>query len=133
MFVDGASRGNPGPSGIGIVIQDHAGNKLKEYSAFLGRNLTNNQAEYVAVLKALELAKTLGDKVILIYSDSELIVKQLKGIYRVQNELLGKMYKKIKDLEKFFAKIDYLHIRREKNQEADRLANQAIDQALFSE
>ncbi len=130
IFIDGASRGNPGPAGIGILITSEDNKVLKEYKEFLGENYTNNEAEYFALLKALELVKPLGTEMIFIFSDSELLVQQVKGKYQVRKEHLQKLFTKVKKLEKIFKKVTYQHIAREENELADKLANAAIDEAL---
>lgn len=124
--IDGASRGNPGDAGIGVLIQNDEGKTLEEISEFIGENKTNNQAEYSALIRALETCKNLGEKV-RILSDSELLVKQMNGEYSVNNRVLKRKFRKAKDLEKNFQKVIYEHIPREKNPIADSLANKAID------
>jgi len=127
VYIDGASRGNPGLAGIGIVIvQPKLHKKIMQYREFIGI-ATNNQAEYKALIKALELLKALGISRAKIFSDSQLLVKQLRGEYRVRNPELKKLFDEVKKREKFFESIEYKHIPREKNYHADRLANEAID------
>ena len=129
IYTDGGSRGNPGPSGIGVVIKDSQGNILKRISKFLGRR-TNNYDEYEAVVEALGGAKTLLDKggEIEVRMDSELVQRQLSGKYQIKEESLFPSFIKIHNLEvKYFPKIKYVHVRREDNKEADFLANQAMD------
>jgi ribonuclease HI len=130
IFIDGASRGNPGSAGIGILIISEDNKVLKEYKEFLGGNYTNNEAEYLALLKALELVKALGNETVFVFSDSELLVQQVKGKYQVRKEHLQKLFTKVKTLEKAFKTITYQHIAREENELADKLANAAIDEAL---
>ncbi len=130
VFIDGASRGNPGPAGIGIVIRDKRGKSLKEYKEYLGASYTNNQAEYWALVKALELIKKIGRGIVHVFSDSELLVRQMNGVYKVRKRHLQELYQKIRVLEDSFQRVIYTHIRREQNGEADKLANQAIDAAL---
>lgn len=124
LFTDGASKGNPGPSGAGFLIQKE-GQTIYENSIYLGIQ-TNNQAEYRALLEGLSYAKDQGMMSLLVCMDSELIVKQIKGQYRVKNEKLKPLYENVKSLMIFFDKIDFLHIRRKLNTEADRLANEAL-------
>ncbi|HNY97729.1 MAG TPA: ribonuclease HI family protein [Candidatus Pacearchaeota archaeon] len=130
IHTDGGARGNPGPAAIGVVI--NVGEKIiKEYGRAIGK-ATNNVAEYSAVISALEvLAKNLGEKAklaeVLIKADSELIVKQLKGEYRVKDPDLQKLYIKVYNLRQKFGKIDYTHIPREQNKRADQLVNEALD------
>lgn len=128
MYSDGGARGNPGPSGIGVVLKNVVGEVVAEVSQFIG-NGTNNQAEYRAVLAGLEKAKELGVDELDLYLDSELVVKQLRGEYRVKNADLATLFVKAHNLSLSFKKITYTHIRRELNAEADRLANEAMDKA----
>jgi len=125
---DGASRGNPGPAAAGITIKDETGTLLRAVPRFLGR-LTCNQAEYQALIIALEEAKRLGAPEVRILADSELLVKQLKGEYRVKNSGLTPLFatamKQLAGFERWNAR----HIPREQNSEADKLANEALDKA----
>ena len=125
--IDGASRGNPGPSGIGVVITK---NELiiAEYNEFIGKK-TNNQAEYAALKKALQIASTF-DNEITVLSDSKLVVSQRNNRYRVRNKQLKVVFREISNLEKQFRAVIYRYIPRAKNQYADFLANRAIDDAL---
>jgi ribonuclease HI len=122
--IDGASRGNPGLSAIGIIIKQNE-KILIEHSEFLGVR-TNNQAEYEALRRALEICNTL-DKEITIFSDSDLLVNQRNTKYKIRNQNLKMISREISNLEKNFEKIQYRHIPREKNNKADRLANIALD------
>ena len=126
IYVDGASRGNPGEAGIGLVIVTRDGKVLKEAGRYLGKT-TNNVAEYQALISALKEAKLLGIEAIKIFADSELMVKQIKGEYKVKSAGLLPLYQEAKALLMKFSRYDIIHINREKNTEADRLANQAID------
>ena len=125
-YCDGGSRGNPGPAGFGVYIQDSAGSVLAELSQYLGAR-TNNVAEYSALLAALEFAIAHGHKSLRIISDSELMVKQMKGQYRVNSPELRPLYeearRRIPQLDHF----QIQHVLREKNRHADRLANLAMD------
>jgi ribonuclease HI len=125
-YCDGGSRGNPGPAGFGVYIQDSAGSVLAELSQYLGAR-TNNFAEYSALLAALEFAIAHGHKSLRIISDSELMVKQMKGQYRVNSPELRPLYeearRRIPQLDHF----QIQHVLREKNRHADRLANLAMD------
>jgi ribonuclease HI len=125
--IDGASRGNPGPSGIGVVVIK---NKLTiaEYNEFIGEK-TNNQAEYAALKKALQIA-SIFDNEITVLSDSKLVVSQRNNRYRVRNKQLKITFREISNLEKQFRAVIYKYIPRAKNQYADFLANRAIDGAL---
>lgn len=126
--IDGASRGNPGYSGIGIVIK--RGEKtIKEYKEFIGKK-TNNQAEYAALKKALELASFLDDDEITILSDSELVVNQRKKHSKVRNKELKRLFSEITSLERFFRTVIYKHIPRISNGYADSLANLAIQERI---
>ena len=126
IYCDGGSRGNPGPAGLGVVIYDGKKNKLFEISEFLGV-ATNNQAEYKGVLQAIKKAKELKAKELTFYLDSELIVKQMNGQYRVKNKDLLPIYMEIKKHILEFQKVEFNHVRREYNKEADALANIAMD------
>ena len=125
-FVDGASRGNPGPSAVGIVIQDDAQNTLREIKEYIGEN-TNNVAEYQAVIRAVKELKKLNITNAIINIDSELIVNQLNGNYRVKNQVLFDLMKTVRELIKDFSIINFNQIAREKNKAADKLANVAIN------
>ena len=129
IYTDGASRGNPGPAGIGVVICNQSGEIVKEYKEFIG-SATNNIAEYRALIKALELAGGFSINEIDCFSDSELMVRQLNGEYRVKNEKLGKLFLLVREKEKWFGKVSYFHVPREKDliKRADKLANRAIDE-----
>jgi ribonuclease HI len=124
--VDGGSRGNPGPAGYGVVIQDETGRPLDKLSGYLGRQ-TNNYAEYSGLLAALDYALEHGPRALKVISDSELLVKQINGQYKVSSPALRELYeqarRKIHQLERF----EIRHVLREKNREADRLANLAMD------
>lgn len=129
IYSDGGARGNPGPGGIGAVIYDEEGNKLAEVSEYLGE-CTNNQAEYRAILAAIQKAKEFKTKELDCYLDSELVVKQLKGEYKVKNAELAPLFVKVYNETLDFQKVNFHHVRREKNKEADKLANQAMDRGL---
>lgn len=128
-YCDGGSRGNPGPAGFGVYIEDEAGSVLAEESEFLGKR-TNNFAEYSALLAAIEFAISHGHSRLRVIADSELMVKQMKGQYRVNSPELRPLYEKarrrILELEKF----EIRHVLREKNRHADRLANLAMDRGM---
>ncbi|MHA1606240.1 MAG: ribonuclease HI family protein [Candidatus Freyarchaeota archaeon] len=132
VFVDGASRGNPGPAGIGVVIVSMDGRRLVEHGEYVGV-ATNNQAEYLSLIKALELCHRLGVREVKVFSDSELLVKQLAGQYAVKNRKLKELYGRVKELEPLFRRVVYRHVPREENSRADALANQAINRALKGE
>ena len=126
IFTDGASRGNPGPAAIGVVIQDEKGNVICTISLCLGK-ATNNQAEYRAIIAGLEKAREMGATDVEVRSDSELMVRQLSGEYKVKNALLTPLYLKTQELSRGFSSFKVNYIPREKNSEADKLANQALD------
>ena len=127
IHTDGGARGNPGPSGIGAVL-DFGGEQilLKEY---IGEG-TNNQAEYKAVIMALEKAKEIGAEEIAVFLDSELVQQQLSGKYKVKNPGLGTLFIKCWNLAQNFKKIKYIHIYRNENKVADKLVNEALDEYL---
>lgn len=126
IHVDGASRGNPGQAGCGIFIQDKEGRVVKKVRKKLGI-ATNNVAEYTALVTALEEAASLGASTVKIFADSELMVKQIKGQYRVKNEGLKPLYAKATTLIGDFERFSITHVLRAKNKDADKLANEAID------
>jgi ribonuclease HI len=131
VYIDGASRGNPGPSGIGIVVLNEEGKVLQEYHEFLGPRYTNNQAEYVALIRALEICSMLFPKgIIHVFSDSELLINQLTGRYKVRSQNLKELFRSVKQKEKSFSRVYYHRVSREFNRRADELANKAIDEAL---
>ncbi len=132
LYIDGASRGNPGQAGAGISIRDPRGERVVEVSRYLGHR-TNNEAEYEALLMGLKEAKQIGANILRIYTDSELIEKQVKGIYRVKEIRLKRLYQKVLKLMGEFSRVEIEAIPREENKEADLLANRAIERRLFSE
>jgi ribonuclease HI len=126
VHTDGGARGNPGPAAFAYVIETSDGEVI-EHAQCLGR-MTNNQAEYLGLVHALEHCLRLGkDHSVSAYSDSELMVKQIKGEYRVKNEELREYYTKAKDLSRHFARFTITHVRRNENSHADRLYNEALD------
>jgi ribonuclease HI len=128
-FTDGGARGNPGPSGYGVVIKDESGRKVAALSEYLGHQ-TNNFAEYQGLIAALEYALKHGPHALKVISDSELLVRQIKGIYKVKNPTLQDLHARAKEL---IAQLDWFsigHALREHNQEADRLANEAMDRGM---
>lgn len=130
VYTDGGARGNPGPAALGVVIVDAAtGKVLKEHGRYLGHT-TNNQAEWRAVIDALELAKDLGATEVELRADSELVVKQLNREYRVKNKDLQPHFVRVWNLSLGFKKITFRHIPRAKNAAADRQVNLAIDRHL---
>jgi ribonuclease HI len=126
---DGGARGNPGPAGYGVVIQDEVGKKVAALSQYLGHQ-TNNFAEYQGLIAALEYAVEHGPKALKLISDSELLVRQIKGIYKVKNATLQELHGRAKEL---IAQLEWFsidHALREHNREADDLANQAMDKGM---
>jgi ribonuclease HI len=133
IFVDGGSRGNPGPSAVGFLFCNEKGQLFKEHSEYLGEDITNNEAEYRGIILALKKFKALfGNKLaknteIELRSDSELLINQLNGEYKILDEKIQPLFLEIWNLKLDFKKIKFKLISREKNQEADRLVNQALD------
>jgi len=133
IYTDGGSRGNPGPAAIGVVFCNEKNQIIKKYSEFLGENLTNNEAEYQAVIFALKKFKALfGKKLaknseIELRSDSELLIKQLNGEYKILEPKIQLLFLEVWNLRLDFKKIKFKLISREKNKEADRLVNEVLD------
>src|SRR5437588_9654677 len=126
---DGGARGNPGPAGYGVVVQDESGRKVAALSEYLGHQ-TNNFAEYQGLIAALEYALQHGPKALKLISDSELLVRQIKGIYKVKNPTLQDLHGRAKEL---IAQLDWFsigHALREHNRDADRLANEALEKGM---
>ncbi len=132
LHIDGASRGNPGRAGAGIWMTDGSGKKLLEVSRYLGHK-TNNEAEYWALLLGVREAKRLGGKSIHILTDSELIARQVKGLYRVRDVNLKGLHRIVTQNLKEFSSVEITSISRDENREADRLANQAIERTIAKE
>ena len=126
LHVDGACKGNPGHAGIGVRLESDGG-VLREVSDYIGRT-TNNAAEYHALIRGLQLAVEVGAKHVRVLSDSELMVKQLNGGYRVRTASLVPLYDQARDLAGQFSRFEIRHVPRSENFEADRLANQGIEQ-----
>ena len=124
--VDGGARGNPGPAGYGAVIRDPHGKKIAELSEYLGHH-TNNYAEYQGLLGVLRYAVEHNIAALHVVSDSELMVRQMKGIYKVKNPELRKLHEQAQQLARQLEHFEIRHALREHNQTADRLANQAMD------
>ena len=132
IYTDGASKGNPGRAGAGVWITNTDGKKISETSRYLGHK-TNNEAEYWALLLGLREAKRLGGKSIRIFTDSELIERQVKGLYRVKGVNLRGLHKRVIENLRGFSSFEIESISREMNEEADRLANQAIQRRITKE
>lgn len=128
LNTDGGARGNPGPGAIGVLIRNEK-EILSKYSAFIGRRVTNNIAEYEALIKGLELAQNFNHKELTCYLDSELVIKQLLGEYKVKSPHLIKLFLKVQKLQENFDKIIYKHVRRwDKFQQiADELLNEELN------
>ncbi|MGE5294660.1 MAG: phosphoribosylglycinamide formyltransferase [Solirubrobacterales bacterium] len=123
---DGGSRGNPGPAAAGFVLEDDAGRPLMGRAFFLGET-TNNVAEYTALIKALEAARHIGATEFTVYTDSELMVRQLKGVYKVKSDLIRPLFERVNELRGQFESCLVVHVTRDKNVDADRLVNKAMD------
>lgn len=128
LYTDGGARHNPGPAGIGFVIYDENKKLLKKQGKYIGE-ATNNQAEYQALIAGLEQAKKMKADEVDCYLDSELLVKQLNHEYKIKDHGLGPLFIKVWNLSQSFKKIKFHHVPREKNKEADKLVNEALDQA----
>jgi ribonuclease HI len=134
IYIDGGSRGNPGPAAAGFLFCNQKGEVLKKFSEYLGENLTNNEAEYLALILALQKFKQIfGKKLaksseIEIRSDSELLIKQLKGEYKILDSKIQPLFLKAWNLKLDFKKVNFKLISREKNKEADNLVNETLDQ-----
>ncbi len=127
LHADGGARGNPGPAGAGAVLSTPGGRVLARLHRYLGRT-TNNVAEYQALLMGLDQALALGARRLEVRLDSELVVKQLQGAYRVKSPHLKPLYHQVRERLRRFEHVHIIHVRRQDNQEADRLANLAMDQ-----
>ncbi|MDD5339144.1 MAG: ribonuclease HI family protein [Dehalococcoidales bacterium] len=130
IYTDGAARGNPGPGAIGVVIKDEAGTIAAKISQRLGVT-TNNQAEYQAIIAGLEKAVGLGAKSAEVKSDSELVVNQINGRYKIKNTGLRPLYQKVVQLTGQLESFSISYIPREQNKAADDLANQALDKRII--
>src|SRR5512135_3620069 len=127
--IDGGARGNPGPAGYGVLLEDRAGRKLAELSHYLGPR-TNNVAEYSGLIAALEYVAAHPPKAVKVLSDSELLVKQMRGEYKVKSPELRPLYEKARALSHRLDWFAIEHVARRENREADRLANRAMDQGM---
>lgn len=126
---DGGARGNPGPAGIGVTIKDEQGKIIKALKKYIGE-VTNNVAEYKALIMALEGARELGAKKLHINMDSELVVRQMQGKYKIKEPTLKLLAGEVFKLLHNFDSADFHHVRRELNKEADKLVNEAIDEQI---
>lgn len=128
LRVDGGSRGNPGPAGYGVAVEDESGLPLTSLRAAVGRQ-TNNYAEYCGLLAGLRYAREQGARRVRVFADSELLVRQMQGRYKVKSPNLLPLYTEARQLASAFPDFAIAHVRREQNREADRLANLAMDEA----
>ena len=128
LYTDGAARGNPGPAGIGVVAL-RSGKELFTISRYVG-HATNNVAEYLAVITGLETAADLQAREITVFMDSELVQRQLSGVYKVRAPGLKELYLRASAAARSFERCTFVHVPRERNAAADRLANEALDKAL---
>ncbi len=126
---DGAARGNPGPAGIGVQITGHDGEVLAEIARGIGET-TNNVAEYTAAIEGLQRARELGATHVLLRSDSRLLVEQLEGRFKVKHPNLKPLHATVREIASGFARVRYQHVPRERNKQADRLANVGVDEWL---
>ena len=127
IHIDGASRGNPGEAGFGVYVSRPDGTEVAGLYGYLGR-ATNNVAEYQALLHALRYALAQGVRRVRVYSDSELVVRQMDGTYRVKHPDMIPLHREARALFRKFEEAQLAHVRREQNREADRLANRALDE-----
>ena len=127
--VDGGARGNPGPAGYGVVIENQQGTRIAEFSRYLGRR-TNNFAEYSGLIAALSYVLEHKHAALRVLSDSELMVRQMNGVYKVRSPELRPLYEEAKRLSQQLQWFRIEHVRRDKNAEADRLANEAMDRGV---
>ncbi len=130
IYTDGGARGNPGPAAIGFVIYDEGLKLIKKYGHYLGVT-TNNQAEYKALVAALEAAIKLGALKVVCHLDSELVVRQLQGKYKIRESHLKPLAEEVLKLTGRFNQVEFKHVRREKNKLADQLVNEALDNGGF--
>jgi len=129
VFTDGAARGNPGHAGMGVVVLDETGSVVAEWNGYLGQ-CTNNVAEYTALLSAVEKVAGMEPAEVRFHLDSELVVKQLNGLYRVKDEKMKQLFARVQTALRRIPLYRFTHVVREKNARADRLANEAIDAEL---
>jgi ribonuclease HI len=129
IHTDGGARGNPGPAGIGVVIENEKGEVLEEHAKFLGIK-TNNQAEYEAAILGLERAKHLEADSVQVLADSELLVKQANREYKVKHENIKPLFGRLHALMLQIGHVSFKHVRREQNTHADALSNQAMDEGM---
>ena len=129
IHIDGAARGNPGPAGAGVSISDPRGKRVKELAVYLGET-TNNVAETSALILGLQEALRAGSRTVNVFTDSELLARQVNGVYRVKDRQLQTLHVVIRHLVEMFDRFEIQHLPREQNREADRLANRAVTEGL---
>ncbi|MBY0110898.1 ribonuclease HI family protein [Patescibacteria group bacterium] len=132
VYADGGARGNPGPAGAGAIVRNETGDTVLTVSEFLGHT-TNNVAEYTAVLRALQGIRDIAGSEsaeVLVNMDSELVVKQMKGEYKIKHPNLKPLAEEVKKLLPHYAHVSFTHVRREQNKDADALANAAMDRGV---
>ena len=129
IYSDGASRGNPGEAAAAALIYDQDDNLLEEHSSYLGKT-TNNIAEYRALLLGLRRARELGAREVEVFADSQLIIRQMRGEYRVKHQALKPLFLQARELAAAFARVEFNFIPRAKNKRADALANQVLNQNI---
>ena len=127
LYTDGAARGNPGPAGLGVVIEDDQGMRLRGLCRYIGK-ATNNVAEYLAIIEGLQAVVEWEPDALEVYLDSKLVVEQLSGNYKVKNAALAPLHRQATELIGRFPNVKLTHVPREKNKGADALANKAIDE-----
>jgi len=126
LYSDGGARGNPGPAGIGVVIKNEDNETVESFGKYLGEQ-TNNFAEYTALIEGLKKAAELGADEVVCYMDSELVTKQMRGEYKVKEPNLQKLFVQAYNASQKFKKVEFNHVYRADNKEADKLVNEAID------
>lgn len=131
IFTDGGARGNPGPAAIGVVVNGADGKNISKIKKYIGEK-TNNEAEYEAVIAALGEAVRLGAKKVEFKLDSELVVRQLNSIYKIKQPHIQKLVLTVRNKEQSLGRVTYSYIPREKNKAADKLVNEALDEAVGS-
>jgi ribonuclease HI len=130
LYIDGGARGNPGPGAIGVVLENEDGEVIYELSKYIGE-CTNNDAEYTALWTGLQIAVNREIKNVEVFTDSELVAKQVRGEYKVKNDRLRKMHGRVKSLVSNFDQISFTHIKRSANKKADALVNKALNNNGF--
>jgi ribonuclease HI len=127
LYTDGAARGNPGPAGLGVVIEDDQGTRLRGLTRYIG-TATNNVAEYLALIEGLTAIAAWKPDRVEVFLDSKLVVEQVRGNYKVKNAALAPLNRRVHELLRDLAEVEFSHVERAKNKGADALANRAIDE-----